>query len=143
MSLWIIWTILAGAFIIAEMMTATFYFLLLGLGLLAAAALAYLGFELWLHFIAAAIVIFVGWIVVRQFRPQILNPDARANPDMNIDIGTVVRLSEIHPNGKVLTNYRGAQWEVEILDGSSPQMDRDYIIHAVNGAKLVLTQKGV
>ncbi|MDB5842075.1 MAG: NfeD family protein, partial [Herminiimonas sp.] len=53
---WMIWLVLAGVVIILEMFTGTFYLLMLGIGLAAAAAVALAGMASPWQFITAAVV---------------------------------------------------------------------------------------
>ena len=139
MATWLIWLVVSGIFIIAEVLTLTFYLLLAGAGALVAALFAWLEMSVPAQIIAATLVTIVGWIIVHKYRPQNAHPDPQTNPALNMDIGTVVRLSEITPEKKLLVNLRGARWEARVENDPSPDMTREYVIKRIDGSTLILT----
>src|SRR5512141_1002870 len=95
-----LWWLLTGAAVAVELLTGTFYLLMLAIGLAAAALAAHLGFDLTVQLVVAAVVgggAVVGWHLVRQRRPQEL--PAEANRDVNLDIGETVHVSRWNPDG--------------------------------------------
>ena len=74
-----IWWLAAGAVVVAELLTGTFYLLMVALGLVAAALAAHLGLASALQIVSAAIVgggAVVACYLVRKKRPG--DPSARA-----------------------------------------------------------------
>lgn len=138
MSAWVIWFVVAGGLAVGEILTGTFFLLLASFGALAAAGVAYAGYNAITQIFIGALVTLVGWFVLKKFRPQITHPDAQSNPDMNIDIGAVVRIHKINADGHVTVNYRGSSWQAAMQDGLTPALNTDYKITRIEGSKLIL-----
>ena len=108
-----IWWIAAGAAVAVELLTGTFYLLMLSLGLAAAAVAAHLGAGIVTQLIVAAVVgggAVIGWRIRQGKRPQA--PRASANRDVNLDVGETVQVDAWHPDGTSTVQYRGATWTV-------------------------------
>jgi membrane protein implicated in regulation of membrane protease activity len=106
-----IWWLLAGGAIAAELLTGTFYLLMLAIGLAAAALAAHLGFGLALQLAVAAGVgggsVFLTYLV-RKKRPG--EPSARADRNVNLDVGETVQIERWNVDGTASVHYRGAHW---------------------------------
>ena len=133
-----IWWVLAGSAVAVELLTGTFYLLMLAIGLVAAALAAHLGLSWTSQLVVAAIVgggAVVGWHFVRQRRPQ--EPPAEANRDVNLDIGETVQVTRWNPDGTTTLKYRGAQWTAVPASGTIP-VAGPHRIREVTGSRLVL-----
>ena len=64
----IVWTVVGLILVIAELVTGTFYLLVLGAGALVAAGVAYLGFGFGIQAVVAAVISIAGVYVIRQRR---------------------------------------------------------------------------
>lgn len=108
-----LWWLLAGIAVSVELVTGTFYLLMLALGLAAAAVSAHLGAGFSLQLTVAACVsaaTVLGW---RQFKKtQPASPPATSNSDVNLDIGEIVHVEAWNPDGTSTVKYRGANWAV-------------------------------
>lgn len=114
-----LWWLLAGGVIVAELLTGTFYLLMLGLGLSAAALAAHAGMSLEAQIVAAAVVgggAVVGWYFVKQ-RRKISEPANAAN---DLDIGETVMVERWQPDGTTRIKYRGADWTALHRPGEVP-----------------------
>ena len=83
-----IWWLMAGSAVAVELVTGTFYLLMLAIGLASAALAAHLGASITFQFLSAAVVggaAIVGWHLLRGRRPQ--GPGSAANPDLHLDVG--------------------------------------------------------
>jgi membrane protein implicated in regulation of membrane protease activity len=132
------WLIIAAILAGAEMFSGTFYLLVLALGAGAGALAAHFNQTLEIQIGAAAVVAVLGYIVLRQVRPPKPPRDAAANPDLNIDIGTTVRLADVLADGTVRVTFRGTTWNARI-DGAAPDANKTYQIARIEGATLILT----
>lgn len=136
-----IWFGLAALALIGEVMTGTFYLLLVALGLAAggvAAALA-LGFE-W-QLAACCVLALAGLAVLRK--AGVLKKrevDAARNADVNLDIGQSVDVEDWSPAGTAKVWYRGAQWQAELAPGEA-RAPGPHIIAEMRGTRLVLVRK--
>ena len=104
-----IWWLCAGAAVIVELVTGTFYLLMLGVGLVAAALAAHLGANTMVQFVVAALFgggAVYGWHLRQGRRPAA--PAASANRDVNLDVGATVQVEAWNPDGTASVKYRGA-----------------------------------
>lgn len=114
-----LWWLLAGGLIVAELLTGTFYLLMLGLGLAAAALAAHAGMGIETQIVAAAVVgggAVVGWYFVKQ-RGKSTEPVNQAN---DLDIGGTVMVERWLPDGTARIKYRGADWTALHRPGEVP-----------------------
>lgn len=135
------WWIGAGVLIVAELMTGTFYLLMIALGFLAGAIAFGLGAPLDLQLIVAAVVALVAVIALRRsrFGRRRRITDASTDPGVNLDIGETLTVASWH-DGRARTMYRGAEWDVELAPGE-PENAPLYEIKAVRGNCLVLAAR--
>ena len=110
-----IWWLLAGAAVALELVTGTFYLLMLAVGLAAAALAAHLGLSLMAQIVMAAAVgggAVVLWHWRRSKSPKAAQ--ANANRDVQMDIGETVHVEQWNADATASVKYRGAQWTVEL-----------------------------
>ena len=115
------WWVLAGAAIAVELLTGTFYLLMLALGMAAAAIAAHLGAGQGLQMITAAIAgggAVVFWHLKKERGHR--EPEAQANRNVNLDIGEIVQIAAWNPDGSAIVHYRGAQWTAIHRTGITP-----------------------
>jgi membrane protein implicated in regulation of membrane protease activity len=133
-----VWWLLAGAAVAVELVTGTFYLLMLAIGLAAGAIAAHGNAALPTQLVLAA---FIGGGAVlalhlaRGRRPA--GPDASANPDVNMDIGETVMVDAWQPDGTAQVRYRGAQWTVAHVPGSPPSTGA-HRVREVVGSRLIV-----
>lgn len=116
-----LWWLLAGGAVVAELLTGTFYLLMLALGFAAAALAAYTGAGVVAQTLVASAVgggAVAVWSRIRRHRPQHL--PAQANPDVNLDIGETLHVEAWNADGTAQVHYRGAQWTVLHRPGLVP-----------------------
>ena len=133
-----IWWVLAGAVIALELLSGTFYLLMLSLGLVGAALAAHLGASITVQLVVAAAVgggFVLGWRRYKQKKPSA--PPASANRDVNLDVGETVQVDAWNPDGTASVKYRGAQWDVSSVAGATPTSGAHQIIEVI-GSRLVL-----
>ena len=132
-----IWWLLAGAAVGVEMVTGTFYLLMLAIGLAAAAIASHLGLPLTWQLVAAAVVgggAVVLWHTLRGRQPSKL--PAQSNADVHIDIGEPVYVDTWNLDGTASVKYRGSNWAA-ITHGSAPSVGQ-HRIKELLGNRLVL-----
>src|SRR4051812_36532646 len=81
------WTIAGIALVIAELITGTFYLLVLGAAAIAGAAVAFYPYPIWVQSVIAAAVATIGVILVTRYRHS-----QNATPDVSLDVGQSVVL---------------------------------------------------
>jgi membrane protein implicated in regulation of membrane protease activity len=134
------WWVLALGIGILEMLTGTFYLLMLALGVAAGGALAALGGPLWSQCVAAAVVALAGSFWVRRSRAgaPAAGPTGR-NPDVVADVGERVRVAAWDADGRARVQYRGTQWTAELAPGETAEPG-EYRIREVAGNRLILAR---
>lgn len=135
-----IWWLLTGAVVAAELLTGTFYLLMLALGLAAAALTAHAGFTLATQIGTAALVGGGAVLAWHQFRPASARGRAGANRDVNLDIGETVQVDHWQPDGSTTVKYRGALWTAVHAAGTLPTSGTHRIVE-VRGSQLVIAKQ--
>jgi membrane protein implicated in regulation of membrane protease activity len=131
------WLVLAGALVVFELFTGTFYVLMIAIGMAFGAAAAMLGFGLPVQILVAAVVgvLSTGILHRSRFgRPQ--RQDAARDPNVNIDIGQTVHVDTWNDT-KARAMYRGALWDLELAPGASAGSG-NYKIVELRGSRLVV-----
>jgi membrane protein implicated in regulation of membrane protease activity len=133
-----IWWLLAGTAIGIELVTGTFYLLMLSVGLGAAAIAAHAGASFTVQIVVAASVgagTVLAWRRYKQSTPS--SPPASSNSDVNLDIGGTVHVDTWDANGSANVKYRGANWEV-LSASMGPLTAGTHQIVEVVGSRLVV-----
>jgi membrane protein implicated in regulation of membrane protease activity len=114
-----IWWLMAGGAVAVELVTGTFYLLMLAIGLAAGALAAHAGAPLTAQLATAAVVgggAVAAWHLQRGEGPGAV--DASANRDVNLDIGETVQVDAWNADGTATIKYRGANWTVVAAPGA-------------------------
>ena len=133
------WWVLAGLMVLAELLTGTFYLLMMALGAAAAALAAHVGLGTVGQLIAAAMVggdTTAFWHLRRARQPRSAPVDR--NADVNLDIGQTVMVQAWDDQGLTTVRYRGASWSARHAAQGLPQPGL-HRIAAVHGNRLDLT----
>ena len=133
-----LWWLLAGGIVAAELLTGTFYLLMLALGVAAAAIAAHLGMSTTLQIVTAAVVgggSVIGWHAVRRKRPG--DPSARADRSVNLDVGETILIDHWNPDGTSSVKYRGATWTAIHRTGVQPATGMHRVAELVGNRLLV------
>jgi membrane protein implicated in regulation of membrane protease activity len=132
------WWLLAGGAVAIELLTGTFYLLMMALGLAAAALAAHLGASQVVQLVTAAL-IGGGAVALWHFkkRSNQTEPPAQSNPNINLDIGETVQISAWNPDGTASVQYRGANWTAIHRPGVSPTPGTHRVAEMVGSRLLV------
>ena len=130
---YVIWILIAIALVTVELLTGTFYLLVLAIAASAGAALAWMGLPFAVQAGFATAMSILGVAVVRRYRVRGV-PGA---PSRNaIDVGQRVTLESWinEAEGLARVHYRGTLWDARVL---GPRADGIvYYIHAIDGSTL-------
>lgn len=132
MDAYLAWALTGIALIIVEMLTGSFYLLVLGVAALAAAAAAWLGYSFWVQAVLIAAVVTTGVLLVKRFRGKGGEASKQA-----LDVGQSVMLESwiSEADGLARVSYRNAQWEARVTGERVPG-GKVFYIHAVEGNTL-------
>ena len=133
-----LWWLAAGVAVAAELLSGTFYLLMLALGMAAAGLAAKLGATVQNQVLVAAVVgggAVALWRQYRRQRPQ--EPSAQANPDDFMDIGETVTIAAWAADGTAHVKYRGADWTAVHRPGATPTTGAHRVVELA-GSRLVV-----
>lgn len=134
-----IWWILAGVAVAVELVTGTFYLLMIALGLSAGALAAYMGLGMVAQLLVAASLGGGSVLVWHGYRSRSPAPlRATANRDVNIDIGEAVQVDRWNADGTATVKFRGASWTAVAADGANAGESGAHRIREMIGNRLVI-----
>lgn len=136
-----LWWLITGAVVALELVTGSFFLLMIAIGMAAGAIAAHLGASLVQQLLSAALVGAAAtamWYQWRRLRPRTLK--AAYNPDVNLDVGQHVQVDVWEPSGLATVKYRGAEWKAVLHNpqGDQVALPGRYRIVAVYGSQLQL-----
>jgi membrane protein implicated in regulation of membrane protease activity len=137
MSGYVWWFVLGFGLLVAELLTGTFYLMVIALAAGAAGVAALLGAGLPLQLLVAAVIGFGGSLWLRKTRG--LHP-AGANDLQNMDVGQVVRVEHWSPNRTARASYRGALWDIELAAGEQPAPG-EFVIRDIQSNRLIVAPR--
>jgi membrane protein implicated in regulation of membrane protease activity len=128
-----IWAIAGLVLVIVELVTGTFYLLMLGLAAFGAALAAWLGFEFSVQSVVAVIVSAVGCWGVHIYRAR-----NRAQQMAPIDAGMPASFESWLDAGARLARvrYRGASWDARVEGGEALEPGATVYVLAADGNTL-------
>ena len=133
-----IWWLAAGTVIVTELLTGTFYLLMVALGLVTAAIAAHLGLPTTVQMVTAAIVgggSVVAFYFVKKRQPG--DPSARADRSVNLDVGEAILIESWNLDGTTTVKYRGTQWTAIHRPGITPSTGMHRVAELVGNRLLV------
>jgi len=133
----LIWLIAGFVLIITELVTGTFYLLVLGLAALAAAGVAYAGGVFVWQAIAAAIVALAGVVAVHRYKRKIQPQRMRG-----LDVGQPAAFeSWVNQGaGHARVRYRDTLWDAQVADGAPAEPGEIFYVAAVDGNTLKVSK---
>lgn len=132
-----LWMIAGITLAIIEMLTGTFYLLVLGIASMGAAAVAYAGGSFWMQVVTAVAVTLAGVMLVHRRRSGRRTPTAQS-----LDVGEQVMLESwiSEADGLARVSYRNSLWEAQV-EGDRPSGAKIFHIHAMQGNRLVVSAR--
>ena len=133
-----LWWLLAGAAVAVELLTGTFYLLMLGVGAVAGAIAAHMGASMPIQLVFAAVLgggAVAIWHVVRRRHFASAPPGTSTNLDF--DAGEPVHVDAWAADNTATVRYRGTVWTA-VPAGGTPQGSGAHRVRAVDGSRLVI-----
>ena len=133
-----IWWLAAGAVIVTELLTGTFYLLMVALGLVTAAVAAHMGLPPTVQMVTAAVVgggSVVAFYFMKKRQPG--DPSVRSQRSVNLDVGEIIQVDAWLPDGSAQVMYRGASWSVIQRPGNAP-VPGSYRVTELVGSRLLV-----
>ncbi len=135
------WWILAVGLGVLELVTGTFYLLVLAAGCAAGGLAAWFGAGLTVQVLATAAVAIAGWVWLWRRSPwRQTSDDLALDASMLLDVGERVEVDAWGADRRAQVRYRGAAWTVE-LDAQEPAsaaVPGAFVIRRVVGNRLVV-----
>ena len=134
---WMLWLVAGGVLIVLELLTGTFYLLMMAVGLAFGALAAWCGATVPVQTVTAAVVGIAG--IGLLHRSRFGRPSkvvAARDQNVNMDIGQRVTVDRWR-DGHARVMYRGALWDIELGPGAQPQAG-DFRIVEVQGSRLIV-----
>lgn len=139
MTSWMLWLALAGALTILELFSGTFYLLMIALGMLAGALVAFAGAAETVQLLTAAAVGAAATALLRRSRPR--RADAANDPNINLDIGQTLHVPHWHAGRDTArVMYRGAMWDVVLAPGAVARPG-EFVIREIRGSRLIVSNQ--
>ena len=139
MELWLMWIIAGFVLVIAELVTGTFYLLVVGVGAFAGALVAWLGGNEIVQAIVGSGVALLGAFFVHRW--HVRNRGAVGHKGDNfLDRGQPVVLEGwVNESARMArVKYRGAWWDAKIRDDGHPAPGTTLYIESQDGNTLVV-----
>ena len=135
---WLFWTIVGFALVIAELVSGTFYLLVLGLGAFAASGAAWMGANSLVQATVAGIVAIAGALLVHRW--HLTNRKLHNGKDNFLDRGQPVVLDGwANENaGIARVKYRGTLWDARVHAVERPTPGSTLYIEGQEGTLLLV-----
>ena len=132
------WAILGMTLAIVELLTGTFYLLMLGVAAFGAAAAAWLGMGFPVQALAAGAIAAAGCYGVHLYRAK--NATRQMTP---VDAGQPAKFeSWIDQGGRLArVSYRGASWDARLDGGDLPEPGAIVHVHGTHGNTLQVSTR--
>jgi len=141
------WLVPAGILVILELSSGTFYLLMVAIGFAAGGLTAWLGFDISSQILVAAAVALVATYILRRSKyGKSETTDAARDPNVNLDIGQILKIDEWKNNegqqyvARVM--YRGAMWDVVLEENGDPKPGL-FTICEMQGSRLIVTNSAL
>ena len=138
---YVVWFVIGFGLVIAELLTGTFYLLVIAIAFGAAGIAALLGGPVVLQLATAAAFSLGGTLWLRQSKfGRRLRDRATSDRVQNMDVGQTLRVDQWAPNRTARANYRGATWDVELAPGEEA-VSGEFVIREINANRLIVAAK--
>jgi membrane protein implicated in regulation of membrane protease activity len=135
------WFVIGFGLLVAELLTGTFYLLVIAVAFGAAGLVALAGASITWQLLTAAVVSVGGTLWLRQSRfGRRLRDRTTSDHVQNMDVGQTLRVEQWAPNRTARANYRGATWDVELAPGEQPA-GGEFVIREIQANRLIVAAK--
>jgi membrane protein implicated in regulation of membrane protease activity len=132
------WAIAGIVLIIAELVSGTFYLLVIGIAALAGAGVAYSGYSFWIQTVVAAAVTVVGVLMTHRYRAK--QASMPGSPPLDVGQSVVLDAWVNQVDGVARVRYRNALWDAKVISGSDARAGDVLYISGLDGSTLHVTK---
>ena len=142
MSLSWIWIGLAVLALIGEVLSGTFYLLVIAAAFGLAGLCAWFGLTWALQMAIVAVAAVLGVLALRRWGVlrKVGRTDDRRDANVNMDIGQVIQVDAWRDDGTARARHRGAEWEVKLVPNAVPAPGL-YTIVEVRGSQFLVAPR--
>jgi membrane protein implicated in regulation of membrane protease activity len=134
------WFVVAFGLLVAELLSGTFYLLVISIALAAAGIAALAGASIALQFVVAAAIGIGGSVWLRTTRFGKRLHERGDDRVQNMDIGQSLRVENWTATRTARASYRGAVWDVELAPGEQPTSG-EFVIREIQANRLIVAAK--
>jgi membrane protein implicated in regulation of membrane protease activity len=128
------WLLAGLALIVVELLTGTFYLLILGLAAGIGSLAAWLGTPVWMQALIVGVAGVVGCVILHK--RKLARPSRPADNQMDVGQTVTVESWISEPQRLARVRYRGAPWEAEILGSDAVAPGAVLYVVATEGNRL-------
>jgi membrane protein implicated in regulation of membrane protease activity len=136
MASYLIWWVVAAALVAAELLTLTFYLLVVGVAVAFGGVVAWLGGATEWQWITASVLGIAGVVALERWK----RGRGRSPDQAPLDVGQMVRVESWGPAHTARVNYRGTTWDAELASPDTQHAETMYIT-ATRGSVLILSDR--
>jgi membrane protein implicated in regulation of membrane protease activity len=140
MSSTVIWFVVAFGLLVLELLSGTFYLLVIALALAAAGLASWSGAPVALQLVVAAAIAVGGSIWLRRTRFGKRLHERGDDRVQNMDVGQSLRVEHWTAARTARASYRGATWDVELAPGEQPASG-EFVIREIQANRLIVAAK--
>ena len=129
------WLLAGLLLVVVEMMTGTFYLLILGIAAGIGALIAYFGQPFWSQAIVAAIAAVGGGVLVHRYH-RVANATSPKNIDNDVGQTVTIESWVSEPQRLARVNYRGSTWDAEVIGTEAIAPGAHLYVVATEGSRL-------
>jgi membrane protein implicated in regulation of membrane protease activity len=134
------WFVIGFGLLVAELLTGTFYLLVIAAALGVAGLAALAGAPVALQLVIAAGIGLGGSMWLRSTRFGRRLHERSDDRVQNMDIGQSLRVDAWTPSRTARAQYRGATWDVELAPGEQPAAG-EFVIREIHANRLIVAAK--
>ena len=134
------WFVIGFGLLVAELLTGTFYLMIIAVALGVAGVSAWLGASLALQLVVAAAIGLGGSVWLRSTRWGKRLHQRGDDRVQNMDLGQSLRVDQWTPARTARAQYRGSVWDVELAPGEPP-VAGDFVIREIHANRLIVAAK--
>jgi membrane protein implicated in regulation of membrane protease activity len=131
------WWIAGAALVAAELLTGTFYLLVVGVALIFGGVAAWFGVSVAMQWLIAAALGMIGTVLLQRWKHDLAS---RTPVQPGLDIGQMVQVQSWGPDGTARVAYRGSTWDGELAASGIPRAKTMYIA-SMRGSVLILSDR--
>ena len=134
------WFVVGFGLIVAELLTGTFYLLIIAVAMGVAGLAALAGAPFALQLVIAAVIGLGGSLWLRSTKWGRRLHERGDDRVQNMDIGQSLRVEQWTSTRTARAQYRGAVWDVELAPGEQPAAG-EFVIRDIHANRLIVAAK--